>query len=628
ELYPVYNSDKNVYIITKSLNDWQNKPLTFLYAHIPADFLAETFSSFNFTLVSFITLSVFLLIILSVYISKWVIKPLILLNESLKTENTESLEKLKKQEDEFSDLSVMIEKFFAQRLRLMEEVLAHEEAKKSLLETQMRFESLFEFLPDAICLTTADGKIVNCNNAASQILQYSKDELLNMNFLDLLVSENPAHIFDITNLKLDSDVYFDEHECKRKNGAIFPVELGAKRILINNEDFIIFILREISEKKRLQMEKELLQKRQIESLGILAGGIAHDFNNMLTGIIGNIELAKFFSKNDPKITQKLDIAEQVAMKAKDLTQQLLTFSKGGAPVKVTASIKDILRESVSFLLSGKNIKCNFYLPDDLWFVEADIGQLNQVINNLIINAIEAMPNGGTIEISANNINVSSSQNIPLNEGEYVRIYIKDSGKGIAKENIDRIFEPYFTTKEEGTGLGLAVVYSIIKRHRGYIDVESKIGEGTTFTFYLPATQTKPEQKLITKNNNENKTGKVLIVDDDVVIREILKGFLDHLGYQTVCAQEGQEAIDLYKEAMMSEMPFDLVIMDLTIPGGMGGKEAINELLKIDPKVRAIVTSGYSNDSVMAEYKEYGFKAALTKPFKIDSLKEAISIAMN
>lgn len=623
---PKYDYEKKVYSFSKILFDSQKNPIALLQVYIPDEFMNESIRLFNISLFSFICLSLILILLISLSVSRWLISPLGIISKSLETENAALLQPLKEGKAEFSELSVLIERFFSQRIRLVEEILEHEKSEKALIEVQKRFKALFEFSPDAICIVTPEGKIVDCNSAASQISGYSKEELLNMKAQDFLLDESIKHLSDIINKEL-TDVYFDEHSCKKKDGSFLPVDFRAKSIIIENERFFIVILREISERKKLQKEKEkeLFQKRQIESLGILAGGIAHDFNNMLTGILGNISLAKFHSKNDNKVIERLEIAEKVSMKAQELTQQLLTFSKGGVPVKVTASMRDILIESVNFLLSGKNIKCNFSIQDDLWFIEADIGQLNQVISNLIINAIQAMPEGGSIDISAVNEHITSSNAIHLGTGKYVKVSIKDSGMGIAEENLERIFEPYFTTKQEGSGLGLAVIYSIIKRHKGYITVASKLGEGTTFTFYLPATEAIPEHRLT--NNKANilpDGGTILIMDDDISVRDVLGGFVEHLGFNYKIAKDGGEAIDLYKKAKDSDKPFDIVIMDLTIPGGMGGKDTIKALLEIDPDVRAILVSGYSSDLAIANYREYGFKAAISKPFRIEALRDAIS----
>lgn len=390
---------------------------------------------------------------------------------------------------------------------------------------------------------------------------------------------------------------------------------------IKNEE----LLREIRD--RQQMEEELLKIQKLESIGVLAGGIAHDFNNILTSILGNISVARMHMNLDPEISQILTNAEKAAFHAKDLAMQLLTFSKGGAPLKTSASIADLIKDSTGFMLRGSNVKCEFSLPDELWPVEIDERQMSQVINNLIINADQAMPDGGNIEISAENVKIRPGDMIPLHEGEYVKVSIKDHGKGITKKNVPKIFDPYFTTKKGGSGLGLSVAYSIVKNHDGYITVMSRPGKGTTFYIYLPASQEKiPEKRVLQKNLFIGK-GKVLVMDDEEMVRKTLTTMLKRLGCEAVCVKDGVEAIALYKQSRETGKPFDVVIMDLTIPGGMGGKETIKKLLELDPEIKAVVSSGYFNDPIMSHYQAYGFSSVIAKPYRITELSQILRDVM-
>ncbi|MCX6830078.1 MAG: ATP-binding protein, partial [candidate division Zixibacteria bacterium] len=324
-----------------------------------------------------------------------------------------------------------------------------------------------------------------------------------------------------------------------------------------------------------------------------------------------------------ELCKRLTEAERASMRAQELTQQLLTFSKGGAPVRRTASINDIVKETAEFALRGSNVKCKFDLPDNLQPVEIDEGQISQVINNLIINADQAMPQGGAIEISAENMVIKQEDCLPVKCGNYIKITVSDQGIGIPEPYIRKIFDPFFTTKQKGSGLGLATTYSIIKRHEGHIEVESEVGVGTTFHVYLPASG----KKLSTQRKSEEAaipgSGKILIMDDDETIRLVAGMALSNLGYSIETACDGNKAIELYRQAMESGRPFDAVIIDLTIPGGMGGKETIAGLTQIDPEVKAIVSSGYSNDPIMAEYWKYGFKGFVPKPYKVQQLSKAL-----
>ncbi|MEE9524289.1 MAG: ATP-binding protein, partial [Thermodesulfovibrionales bacterium] len=378
--------------------------------------------------------------------------------------------------------------------------------------------------------------------------------------------------------------------------------------------------------ERKNMEEEIRKGKNLESLGILAGGIAHDFNNLLTSILGNVSLAKTFARPEDKISERLTIAESASLRAKDLTRQLLTFSRGGAPVKKVAFISDIIKDSSSFALSGSNVKCEYSLPRDLWPVEIDEGQIGQVIHNLVINARDAMPKGGTITISGRNAEVTDDNNLSLDEGDYVQISVADKGVGISEENISRVFDPYFTTKEmgvqKGMGLGLSICHSIIKSHEGTIVVESEMEKGTTFHFYLPASE-KALIKEITEESIDLKdvagSGRILIMDDEAILRDIVSIMLEEMGYEVEVSVDGHNAVDMYKNAGNEGRSYDAVILDLTIPGAMGGKDTVKELLAIDPDVKAIVSSGYGDDPVIANYKDHGFKGYIIKPFKIEEL---------
>ena len=380
-------------------------------------------------------------------------------------------------------------------------------------------------------------------------------------------------------------------------------------------------IRNITEQKRL--EEELRKAHKLESLGVLAGGIAHDFNNLLTGILGNISMAKIMTGTDSKALKRLDEAEKAVWRARDLTQQLMTFSKGGSPVKKTASMEQIVMDSASFVLRGSNVRCEFMVPEDVWPVEVDEGQMNQVINNLIINADQSMVDGGIIDVSIENLTVGPENEMSLTEGRYVKITIRDHGAGIPEQYLHRIFDPYFTTKQKGSGLGLASVYSIIRYHDGYIGVESKVGLGTMFQIYIPASENGLPEIMETKEKLHGGSGRILVMDDEEIIREVAAEILGHLGYSAVLCCDGNEAIELYRQALAAKEPFAAVIMDLTIPGGMGGKETMKKLLEIDKGVVGIVSSGYCNDPILSNYKDYGFSGIVKKPYSLDELGKVL-----
>lgn len=398
------------------------------------------------------------------------------------------------------------------------------------------------------------------------------------------------------------------------------------RIVVSGEDEVLAIVRDITKRKR--MEKEFIKAQKLESIGILAGGIAHDFNNLLTAILGNVSLVKTFVSPEDKMYKRLVEAEKACLRAKGLTGQLLTFSKGGALVKRVTSIEELIKDSTGFALIGSKVRCEFSIPEGTWPVEVDEGQMSQAINNLVINAEQAMPEGGIIRVSVENTDKirelgTGLKPAPAAIGKYVKITIEDCGAGIPENHIPKIFDPYFTTKQKGSGLGLTTAYSVIKNHDGYIGVESDLGVGTKFYIYIPATEEKtPEEKTLEERFVEGR-GRVLVMDDEEIIREVAGEMLSRSGYDVEFATDGGEAIELYKRAKENGKPFDVVIMDLTIPGGMGGKETIDRLIKIDPGVRAVASSGYSNDSVMSEYERYGFRGVIAKPYKIEELSATL-----
>jgi len=362
-----------------------------------------------------------------------------------------------------------------------------------------------------------------------------------------------------------------------------------------------------------QARMDLITMQKLESLGVLAGGIAHNFNNALTAIIGHTQLAKMQTDPGEKIYRNLDLAEKACMDARSLTRQLLTFAKGGKPMKTPISLPDLVRDTADFVLADSTVRYNFNHSPDLRHVDADQGQIAQVLSNLLLNASEAMVKGGDITITAENLSLDSNTSFPLSAGDYVKLSIADEGTGILPEDQHRVFDPYFTTKDKGHGLGLATAYSIIKNHGGYISLESKEGSGTVFHILLPTTEeiSLPQQEIVMA---AKKDAKILLIEDNEYIAQSLAELLEINGYTVDSVGDGNEGIELYAQAMQDGKKYDAVIMDLTIPGGMGGKETIKHLRGLDPQVIAFVISGYSNDPVMSNYREYGFSGTFAKPF--------------
>ncbi|MBL7067064.1 MAG: PAS domain S-box protein [Candidatus Marinimicrobia bacterium] len=502
------------------------------------------------------------------------------------------------------------------------QILQSRKLEKKIRASEEQYRLLVENVNDAIVISQ-QGKFIYYNKQFATMLRYDYDELLLKDFTEVHTEKAVEILMERQARRNRGEYVASRYETifKKKDGKPIDVEANVSIIEYRGDKATFAVIRDVTERKRI--EKEAHRNQNLESIGILAGGIAHDFNNILTIILGNITLSKMYANPEDKVYKRLVEAEKGAMRAKDLTQQLLTFSKGGAPVKEASSVAEFLKESAAFALSGSNVKCIFSIPDDIWAVEIDKGQINQVFNNLVMNADQAMPEGGIIKISAENITITPENVLPLQQGQYIKFSFEDHGIGIPAHHLDKIFDPYFSTKTKGSGLGLASAYSIIRNHNGLITVESGLGAGTTFYIYLPAS----EEIVIKKESKNGKTlfgkGKILIMDDEEFVREVAGEMVRSLGYSAEFAKDGAEAIELYKKALKSEEPFSAVIMDLTTPGGMGGKEAIRELLKIDPEVKAIVSSGYSNDPIMSDCKKYGFVGVVAKPYKISELGKTL-----
>jgi PAS domain S-box-containing protein len=504
--------------------------------------------------------------------------------------------------------------------KLKQEIAMRRSAESAIQENQHRFETLFEFAPESILVLTPEGRIIDCNKAAEELTGYSKEELVRMELMDLVLPGTPVAVEEIITGGNTAN-YPAEIPWTRKNGDVFAAQVSAKCLEMGTDKNILMIARDLTWYKKT--EEELIKAQKLESVGVLAGGIAHDFNNILTAIMGNISLAKIDAGSGDPVCKRLGIAEQACIRAKDLTRQLLTFARGGAPVKETASIVSVIEESCRFALRGSSVGCELNCSEEVWPAEIDVGQVSQVINNIIINASQAMPNGGIIKVSAGNALIDDSVDIPLPPGRYVKVTIQDQGTGIPREHLSKVFDPYFTTKPTGNGLGLSSCYSIVRRHGGHVTLESEVGVGTTFHIYLPASASPLPEQARTESKPLSGNGKVLIMDDEDMIRDLLESMLVALKYEVSSARDGSEAVRLYRESKRAGKPFDLVIMDLTIPGGMGGREAIGKLLEIDPMVKAVVSSGYADSPILSEYKKYGFSGVALKPYRIAELSRIL-----
>lgn len=507
---------------------------------------------------------------------------------------------------------------------IFRDITSRSQTEKALRESEKRYRDLFENAHDLIQIVRPDGTLLYVNKSWRETFGYDEAELAGLSIFDLISPECQNHcVATFQKVISEEKVNYINTTFVAKNGRKVIIEGNAICKFENNTPVSTqCIFRDVTEKKK--MEEELFKAQKLESVGIFAGGIAHDFNNLLTGILGNISVAKMFLNPEDKVYERLEATEKATIRATRLTHQLLTFAKGGAPVKKTASITELITDSTRFALRGSKVKLDCRIAENLWPIQVDEGQLSQVMQNLAINADQSMPSGGTVTIRAENKMLDGRDLITLPKGKYVKISVQDQGHGITEEHLSKIFDPYFSNKKGGSGLGLSIAYSIVKNHGGMITVESTINKGTLFTIYLPATTKKIIAKTYPAELISHGKGKILIMDDEVIIREVAAEMLSSLGFTTESACDGTEAIILYKKAMETNSPFDAVLMDLTIPGGMGGKETIAELLKIDPDVKAVVSSGYSNDTIMAHYKEYGFCGVVPKPYKVHEVARVLS----
>jgi PAS domain S-box-containing protein len=478
---------------------------------------------------------------------------------------------------------------------------------------------------DAVITTDLDRQVILMNRVAEKLTGWQQAEAQGRNIsevLTLINGKTGAPACNPLDQAISQGIILELAEntiLRSKNGQEFKISDSASPIRDEKSEIIggVLVFRDVT--IREQMQDEVLKLRKLESVGRLAGGIAHDFNNLLTGIMGNIEISTFqLAPEQKNILGNLTKALNASRRAADLTQKLLTFAKGGEPIKAAAAIGEIIKDSAEFPLLGSKTSLSLSLPENLWGAEVDAGQISQVIQNLVINSVQAMPAGGTIFISCRNIKANSPEltGLPLKPGPYIKISVRDQGCGIDSELHEKIFDPFFTTKSEGSGLGLSVIHSIIKKHNGYIGVQSQPDIFTEFNIFLPALGIISEKPLKTIVRTEPATvaGRILIMDDEELVREILAEILTTVGYEVVAVSDGQQALDIYQQ-----QKFAAVIMDLTIPGGMGGQETIEFLKDFDPQVKAIVSSGYANDPIIAEYEKYGFCGFLNKPYIVEDL---------
>lgn len=513
-------------------------------------------------------------------------------------------------------------------------------AEKALAAEKEQLAVTLSSIADGVITTNTDDRILLINRVAQEITGWSQEEAQ---------QEPLGNIFKIIDAQTRQPVSCPVSQglatgkqpgkaaptflLLSKDGSERPLEVSTAPIFDGQGQVSgsVLVFRDISEK--LKMIEEHQKVARLESLGLLAGGIAHDFNNLLTAIVGSISVARVYGTKpgmQKKLDQSLERAEKACLQSKELTQQLLTFAKGGAPIKQRARLPELIQESANFVLQGSRVQRHYKLPADTWLVEVDPGQVSQVIQNLVLNAVQAMPEGGKLVLATENLaeDHPDLKRLSLAEGRFVRFTVTDNGTGIPPENLTRIFDPYYTTKETGNGLGLAICYSVIRNHLGHIEVESQPNQGTKFNVYLPATGRGQVDVPATLSSPkqvrpDHLKARILVMEDDLTIRTLLLDILDLLGYEVGTSQNGEQALQLYEEAFEAKNPFAAVIMDLNIPGGMGGWEAVRKLKERFPQARAIVSSGYTNDLVLLDFKRMGFDGLISKPYRVKDLEAVL-----
>lgn len=525
---------------------------------------------------------------------------------------------------------------FVGAVHIVSDITIRKRMEEALAKEKEQLAITLRSIGEGVICTDGAGKIILMNRIAEKLTGWLEEEAVGKLFADvirLIYEETRAtypnlieQVVETQNVIIPTEdiILISRNGTERiiaKSGA--PIHSSDNKII-----GVVIVFSDITNKRK--MEQELQKTSKLESLGVLAGGIAHDFNNILTSILGNISYAKIMDFTHEELSEILTDAENASYRAKNLTMQLLTFAKGGDPRKQNMSVAEVILNSVRFTLRGTNVAPEFQIAENLPLIEIDDVQISQVINNLVLNAVQAMPDGGKIHIKVNKIKIDSSRVIPLKVGHYILISVRDEGIGIENENLSQIFDPFFTTKKTGSGLGLTSSFSIIKKHGGYLTVESEIDKGSTFFIYLPISTKHQAIKPVITQNEDQLPGKakILLMDDEEGLRRVAAKMISRLGYTIEGVANGEEAIRVYQQALEKKEPFDLVILDLTVPGGLGGKATMAKLLEIDPNVKAMVSSGYSNDSVMANYKDFGFINYLMKPFSANELSRSIRLALS
>ena len=508
--------------------------------------------------------------------------------------------------------------------------------RSALLERLQVTQRTVDTAGDQVLWLDRLGRIAYVNPAAEQMLGYSAEVLRSFEAKRIFAPAFIARWEELWHsLRREQTVQLESVQLCA-DGSTVPIEMTANYLDLGGKEIMTVFVRDIRERKqaearRRQLEQQVQKAQHLESLGLVAGGIAHDFNNVLTAILGNLELVRMELPPESEGHDHLAQANQAISRATGLTSQLLTFSKGGKPVKQLVQIETLIHAALQSGRDADRVKCGCEINGQLWPVQADPNQLNQVLTQLLENARQSMTEGGRITVHADNCSLAAEAGVPLSPGRYLKIQVVDAGTGIPSEHLEKIFDPYFTTKPTATGLGLSIAFSIIKKHQGHIAVSSAAGAGSTFTFWLPASDNCPQPavtaalvKPAPTRSATRISRRVLVMDDEDIIRRLATALLQHFGHEVDSAADGLEALNKHQAAKAKGKPFDIIIMDLTIPNGLGGRETIKQLRQLDTEVKVVVSSGYSDDPIMANHQAYGFNEAMPKPYSFDKLQQVMT----
>lgn len=510
----------------------------------------------------------------------------------------------------------------------IEDVTDRIEAETALKHSREHMAVTLRSIAEGVITTDIDQLVLSMNPTAERLTGWKEAEAVGRHLVDVFrLEDGDDPLAGLRRHRKDrktplpfraEGVLIASDQAKRTVTRIASILKGDDNELVGT----VLVFNDVTEQRRL--EAEAMRTQRVESIALLAGGIAHDFNNVLTSALGHTGMAIEEARAKGAISGHLVDAEAALMRARGLTRQLQTFARGGEPEKRPTSMEDVINESIFFILRGSNVRCDVEIEPGIRAVNVDPVQLGQVIQNLVMNADQAMPDGGVMTLAVKNKDICEPNRYGLPEGQYVSAVVTDTGMGIASDDIGRIFDPYFTTKSSGKGLGLAVSFSIVKNHDGALVVDSKVGEGTLFEILLPAEEQEPERPVVFSGRVDGAGRRILVMDDDPDVQKILKSMITALGFDVEVVPEGTTAIRRFREAQEGGSPFVAVFLDLTVPGGMGGQATLKTLRRLDPDVRAIVASGYSEDLIVAEAKKHGFHSSVTKPFRLEELARVLS----